>query len=75
MAKNPGSSRDEGEMFEDEETRLNPYSLMGSSGERIWEASHVLFRVGSAWVLDQSLIERSCDWLLLCVCSGVKEVP
>lgn len=38
---------------------------MGSSGERIREASHALFRVGSASALDQSLIERSCDWLLL----------
>lgn len=39
------------------------------------EASHVLFRVGSASALDQSLIERSCDWLLLSICSGMKEDP
>lgn len=45
------------------------------AGSVYGEASHVLFRVGSALALDQSLIERSCDWLLLSIRSGMKEDP
>lgn len=49
--------------------------IWAPAGSVYGEASHVLFRVGSASALDQSLIERSSDWLLLSICSGMKEDP
>lgn len=47
--------------------------------DRFQWAGHVLFRLGSASMLDQGLIKSSCDWLFLSqcekVCWGMKVIP
>lgn len=50
--------------FEDEEGCLNPHPLFSVPvGSVYGKTSHVLFRVRRSFVLDQSLIERGCNWL------------
>lgn len=59
-------------MFEDEERCLNLHPLFWVPvGSVYGKASHVLFRVRSASVLDQGLIERGCDCSVLSRCTNV----
>lgn len=73
MSGNLAASQDEGSAFEDGERRLNPHPLFSLPvGSVYGKASHVLFRVRSAFVLDQGLIERVADCFSPPVCSGMK---
>lgn len=66
---------DEGRTFEDEERCLNRHPVSSVPVGGVYEkASHVLFKVGSSFVLDQGLMERGCDCgsFRAAMCSGMK---